>query len=141
MQVGELDGEVVQVRAVADVPSLRASLAQLEAEASAGDLWDDPSKAAAVMEAMGNTKEEIAAAEALAAQLEDVKLGLELLEMEVTIHSTSSSSVFTRNSTQERNWDCAIREKSRQRRRWLARGRDTRLKLLEWRRVQKCSHL
>lgn len=115
MQVGELDSEVVQAREVADVPSLRASLAQLEAEASAGDLWDDPSKAAAVMEAMGNTKEEIAAAEALAAQLEDVKLGLELLEMEVKIHSTSSS-VFTRKGT-----GTVLSEKeSRRRRRWRA---------------------
>lgn len=82
-QVGELDGEVAQAAAVADVLSLRAAQVELEAEASSGGLWDDPSKAASVMERLGNVKEEIADVEALASKLEDLKLGLELLEMEV----------------------------------------------------------
>ena len=44
LQVGELNGEVAQAQAVADVPALRAALAELEAQAAAGNLWDDPSK-------------------------------------------------------------------------------------------------
>ncbi len=48
MEAGELDGEVAKVQAVADVASLQRSLTELEGRASAGDLWDDPSHAAAV---------------------------------------------------------------------------------------------
>ena len=47
-QAGELDGEVAKAQAVADVASLRKRLTELEGRASAGDLWDDPSHAAAV---------------------------------------------------------------------------------------------
>ena len=83
-QAAELSGEVAEAHKVANVPAVKQKIADLESRAAAGDLWDDPSKAAAVMEQLGSVKDDLATSEGLDAQLEDLQLALELLELEVS---------------------------------------------------------
>lgn len=68
---------------VADLPALRARLAQLEAAAAATDLWEQQARAQGVLRQLAAAREEVGALDRFSGQLEDLGVALELLEMEV----------------------------------------------------------
>lgn len=71
-------------RQVADLPALKARLAELDAASQAPDLWDRPGASPGVLlQQLGALQGEVAALERFCGQLEDLAVALELLEMEV----------------------------------------------------------
>lgn len=70
---------------VADLPSLKQRLAELEQAAAAEDLWEQRSRAQAVLQQLNQLREEVAQLERFSGQLDDLGVAVELLEMEVGI--------------------------------------------------------
>ncbi len=68
---------------VADLPSLKQRMAELEEAAGASDLWDQRARATAVLQQLTVLREEVAALERFWGQLEDLGVAVELLGMEV----------------------------------------------------------
>lgn len=68
---------------VADLPSLKRRMAELEEAAGASDLWEQRARATAVLQQLTALREEVAALERFCGQLEDLGVAMELLEMEV----------------------------------------------------------
>ena len=68
---------------VADLPSLQRRLAELEAAAAAGEFWERRGAAQVVLQQLTALREEAAQLQQFSAQLDDLAVALELLEMEV----------------------------------------------------------
>lgn len=68
---------------MADLTTLRRRLAELEAAAGAGDLWEDQARAQAVLQQLTRLRSEVGQLDRFLGQLEDLAVACELLEMEV----------------------------------------------------------
>ncbi|PRW60636.1 peptide chain release factor chloroplastic [Chlorella sorokiniana] len=78
----ELAARVEDAIKVADLPSLKQRLAELEQAAAAEDLWEQRSRAQAVLQQLNQLREEVAQLDRFSGQLEDLAVAVELLEME-----------------------------------------------------------
>lgn len=78
-RVDALSERVNKALEVVDVARLDACVADLDARASDGDLWDDPAAAKAVMAALADAKEQLAVAEAFKSHLGDAETALEMI--------------------------------------------------------------
>ena len=67
---------------VVDLPRLAATVADLDATASEGSLWDDPAKAKAVMAELADAKEQLATARQFENLLGDAAVALEMIDAE-----------------------------------------------------------
>lgn len=81
-QATELQKRLVDATHVADLPSLKAQLADLEEQSGATHLWDDPDVAQALLRRLNAIKDEIHALRALESTFDDLSLVMELLELE-----------------------------------------------------------
>jgi len=77
-----LEQTMASIEAVLDLPSLRKRAEELEAEASAPDLWDDQAKAQAVTSRLSFVQGEIRRADSLRSRLDDLPVLFELAEAE-----------------------------------------------------------
>jgi len=74
----ELDATLTSVEKVLDIPSMREEVTELEAEASAPDLWDDQAKAQAVTSRLSFVQGEIAKVTTLRSRVDDLAVMFEL---------------------------------------------------------------
>jgi len=81
-QLKALDATLRTIEAVSDVDRLRRDKAELEAAASAPDLWDDQARAQEVTSRLSYVGGEITKIEGLRARLDDAHVLLELAEAE-----------------------------------------------------------
>ena len=79
---------------VADVDALRARLAELEEQAASADLWDRRERAQGVLQAVNAAREELAQLDAFHGQMDDLRVALELLEMEVRVCECARSAAL-----------------------------------------------
>jgi peptide chain release factor 2 len=80
--VTALDGILKQIEAVVDVPALEAEISELETQASAPDLWDDPESAQKVTSRLSYMQQEVRKVQALRQRVDDLPILLELAEAE-----------------------------------------------------------
>ncbi len=80
--VTALDGILKQIEAVVDVPSLQAEISDLETQASAPNLWDDPEAAQKVTSRLSYLQQEVRKVQALRQRVDDLPILLELAEAE-----------------------------------------------------------
>ena len=80
--IAGLEQTLSSIEAVLDVPALRERAAELEAEASAPDLWDDQERAQAVTSQLSFVQGDIRRVEGLRRRLDDVVVLVELAEAE-----------------------------------------------------------
>ncbi|HCA85691.1 MAG TPA: peptide chain release factor 2 [Streptomyces sp.] len=66
------------VRDVTDVPALEAQIAELEQQAAAPDLWDDPDKAQGVTSALSRANSELERIQSMDARIDDLEALVEL---------------------------------------------------------------
>ena len=92
-EVKELDATLRNIEAVLDLGRMRREKADLETEASARDLWDDPTKAQAITSRLSQVDSEITRVERLRSRIDDVGIMLELAESE----SDEATAVDARN--------------------------------------------
>ena len=76
----EHDATLTSIEKVLDVPSMRAEVERLEAEASAPDLWDDQARAQQVTSRLSFVQGEIAKVTGLRQRLDDVAVMLDLAD-------------------------------------------------------------
>ncbi|OLR90237.1 peptide chain release factor 2 [Actinokineospora bangkokensis] len=76
----ELSVTLASVEAVMDLDSLRAEIADLEQQAAAPDLWDDPEAAQKVTSALSHRQGELRRVEDLRSRLDDLPVLYELAE-------------------------------------------------------------
>ena len=81
-RLSALETTLGSIETVLDVPALKAQLAELEAEASVPDLWDDQENAQAVTSKLSFVQGEIRKVEALRSRLDDLPILFELAESE-----------------------------------------------------------
>ena len=81
-RISALVGTLGSVEKVLDLPGLRASIVDLEAQASAPDLWDDQAKAQAVTSKLSFAQGEVRKFETLQRRLDDLPILFELAEAE-----------------------------------------------------------
>jgi peptide chain release factor 2 len=81
-RLAELANTLSSIETVLDIPSMRASIADLEEQASAPDLWDDQVKAQAVTSKLSFQLGDLRRVEGLRRRLDDVPILLELAEAE-----------------------------------------------------------
>ena len=81
-EVSELSATLSSVEQVLNLPKLRKEFEELEKEASAPNLWDDPAKAQAVTSKLSRVQATINKATTIRRKLEDVPLLLELAAAE-----------------------------------------------------------
>ena len=86
-QLTALDGTLRQIEAVVDLPALEAEIADLETQASAPDLWDDPESAQKVTSRLSYLQGEHRRVTGLRARLDDVPVLVELAEAEGDVAS------------------------------------------------------
>ncbi len=86
-QLTALDGTLRQIEAVVDLPALEAEIADLEKQASAPDLWDDPESAQKVTSRLSYLQGERRRVTGLRARLDDVPVLVELAEAEGDVAS------------------------------------------------------
>lgn len=77
-----LDGTLTSVEKVLNLPKLREEVVDLEAEASAPELWDDQTRAQAVTSRLSFAQGEIRKVEALRARVDDLAVMFELADAE-----------------------------------------------------------
>lgn len=77
-----LDGTLTSVEKVLNLPKLREEVVDLEAEASAPELWDDQTRAQVVTSRLSFTQGEIRKVEALRARVDDLAVMFELAQAE-----------------------------------------------------------
>jgi peptide chain release factor 2 len=77
-----LDATLRNIEAVLDLDRMRKEKGALEEQASAPDLWDDPSKAQQVTSRLSHVQGEINRVEKMRARLDDARVLLELAEAE-----------------------------------------------------------
>jgi peptide chain release factor 2 len=81
-QLTALDGVLKQIEAVLDLPKLGSEIAELEQQASAPNLWDDPEAAQKVTSRLSFLQGELRRVTGLRQRLDDVPLLVELAEAE-----------------------------------------------------------
>jgi peptide chain release factor 2 len=81
-QLTALDATLRNIEVVLDLERMRKEKADLEAQASAPDLWDDPAKAQALTSRLSHVQSEINRVERLRGRLDDATVMLELAESE-----------------------------------------------------------
>jgi peptide chain release factor 2 len=81
-RLAALSATMTRVEEVLDLPAMHRQAAELEAQASAPNLWDDPAKAQAVTSRLSYLQGEIRKAEALRRRLDDLPILFELAEAE-----------------------------------------------------------
>ena len=89
--LAELEQTLAGIEQVLDVPRLRAQAADLEAEASAPDLWDDQVNAQRVTSQLSLVQGDIRRIEALRRRLDDLVVLVELAESEDDADSWSEA--------------------------------------------------
>ena len=77
-QIESLASDLAGIESVLDLPKMRSDIADLEAEASAPDLWDDQDKAQAVTSRLSVLQGELRKVEALTARMSDLAVLAEL---------------------------------------------------------------
>ena len=78
VELAALRATYAQIEAVVNPTALRAKLEELEAKASAPDLWDDQANAQAVTSALSSTKAELERLERLGRRIDDIEVLVEL---------------------------------------------------------------
>jgi peptide chain release factor 2 len=81
-QLKQLDATLRNIEVVLDLDRMRKDRAELERQASAPDLWDDPAKAQQVTSRLSHVQAEINRVEKLRSRLDDAIVLLELAESE-----------------------------------------------------------
>src|SRR5215831_9831144 len=81
-QLKKLDATLRNIEVVLDLDRMRKDQAELERQASAPDLWDDPTKAQQVTSKLSHVQSEINRVERLRRRLDDAMVLLELAEAE-----------------------------------------------------------
>ena len=81
-RLAELANTLKSIETVLDLPAMRISIADLEEQASAPDLWDDQAKAQAATSKLSFQQGELRKVEALRRRLDDVPILLELADSE-----------------------------------------------------------
>jgi peptide chain release factor 2 len=81
-QLKQLDATLRNIEVVLDLDRMRRDQVELEAQASAPDLWDDPAKAQLVTSKLSHVQAEINRVERLRRRLDDAMVLLELAEAE-----------------------------------------------------------
>jgi len=81
-RIAALTTTMSSIEAVLDLPALKASIADLEAQASVPNLWDDQERAQQVTSRLSFVQGEIRRFEALQSRLEDIPILFELAESE-----------------------------------------------------------
>ncbi|MEZ5186708.1 MAG: peptide chain release factor 2 [Candidatus Nanopelagicales bacterium] len=81
-QIGTLDGVLKQIEAVVDLPGMQTEIADLERQASAPDLWDDPEVAQRVTSKLSYLQQESRRVSAYRQRVDDLPVLLELAEAE-----------------------------------------------------------
>ena len=81
-RINAVNGTMASIEAVLDLPGMRASIADLEAQAGAPNLWDDQAKAQQVTSQLSFLQGEVRKFEALKSRLDDMPVLLELAEDE-----------------------------------------------------------
>lgn len=76
--IDQLSKSLESIEAVADLPRLRAEIAQLSEEVAAPDLWDDQENAQRVTSTLSARQNEVERLESLRGRLEDASVMLEL---------------------------------------------------------------
>ena len=90
-RLAELANTLSSIETVLDIPAMRASIADLEEQASAPDLWDDQVKAQAVTSKLSFQLGDLRRVENLRRRLDDVPILLELAEAEGDEASTAEA--------------------------------------------------
>ena len=90
-RLAELANTLSSIETVLDLPAMRASIAELEEQASAPDLWDDQAKAQAVTSKLSFQLGDLRRVEGLRRRLDDVPILLELAEAEGDEASTAEA--------------------------------------------------
>ena len=90
-RLAELANTLSSIETVLDIPAMRASIADLEEQASAPDLWDDQVKAQAVTSKLSFQLGDLRRVEGLRRRLDDVPILLELAEAEGDEASTAEA--------------------------------------------------
>lgn len=80
--LAELEQVLSSIEAVVDIPRLRAGIDELEAQASAPDLWDDQAHAQEITSKLSLMQGEVRRVEGLRRRLDDVGVLVELAEAE-----------------------------------------------------------
>ena len=90
-----LDATLSSIEQVLDVPGLRAQAADLEAQASAPDLWNDPDAAQRVTSRLSYVQGEIRRVEGLRSRLDDASVLLDLAETEedAAVHAEALAEI------------------------------------------------
>lgn len=81
-ELDQLAATLAGVESVLNLDDMRERIGQLEQEASAPDLWDDPAKAQVVTSRLSSLQSELRKVEALSARLADLPVMFELAESE-----------------------------------------------------------
>ena len=81
-ELKELSATLASIEAVLDLPKLRARVAELEAEASKPELWDDADNALKVTSNLSHTQGQLRRVEELRGALDDAEVLWELAESE-----------------------------------------------------------
>ena len=76
----ELSATMASIEAVLDVPTLRAEVAELEKQASAPELWNDPENAQKVTSKLSHTQGQIRRIEELRGRVDDAEVLWEMAE-------------------------------------------------------------
>ena len=80
--VAELETTLTSIERVLDLPAMRTEVVELEAQASAPDLWDDPAAAQKVTSRLSFVQGELRRVSALRQRLDDLPILVELAEGE-----------------------------------------------------------
>jgi len=78
----QLADTLAGIESVLDLPGMRASIADLEAQASVPNLWDDPAAAQAITSKLSFQQGELARIDTLRRRIDDAEIMLELAEAE-----------------------------------------------------------
>ena len=78
---------------ISNLPAVKASIQKLEGQTSAGDLWDDPSKAQGLLQQLTRTKEQLQEVQSLQKLLDDVQTAIELAALEVQLLAAQALTV------------------------------------------------
>src|SRR5215212_7897748 len=91
-RIAELRSTLGDILAVIDVPSLRTRIADLEAEASVPDLWNDPEKAQQVTSALSHAQSQLARVTGVERRLDDLEVLVELVNAEADEDQAAESA-------------------------------------------------
>jgi peptide chain release factor 2 len=87
----QLASTLAGIESVLDLPRLRENIAELEAEASVPNLWDDPGAAQVITSRLSFQQGELARIETLRRRIDDAEIMLELAEAEDDAHALAEA--------------------------------------------------